>query len=63
MREGNALTTTTVHRAGAGLIVLICFFIAALEGYDIQAFGVAAPKLVPQLGLDPGNRAGPRARP
>ena len=54
--EGNALTTTTAHRAGAGLIILICFFIAALEGYDIQAFGVAAPKLVPQLGLNPGQQ-------
>lgn len=42
-------------RAGAGLIVLICFFIAALEGYDIQAFGVSAPKIAPLLGLDPGQ--------
>lgn len=43
-------------RAGAGLIVLICFLIAAVEGFDIQAFGVAAPKLVPDLGLDPGQQ-------
>lgn len=43
-------------RVGPGLIVLICFLIAALEGYDIQAFGVAAPKLVPQLGLDSGQQ-------
>ncbi|MCR5879806.1 MFS transporter [Phenylobacterium sp. J367] len=42
-------------RASAGLIVLICFFIAALEGYDIQAFGVSAPKLAPALGLNPGQ--------
>ena len=33
--------------AGAGLIIAICFLIAALEGYDIQAFGVAAPRLAP----------------
>jgi AAHS family 3-hydroxyphenylpropionic acid transporter len=42
-------------RAGSPLVVLICFAIAALEGYDIQAFGVAAPKLAPALGLDPGQ--------
>jgi MFS transporter, AAHS family, 3-hydroxyphenylpropionic acid transporter len=37
----------------SGLIILICLFIAALEGYDIQAFGVAAPRLVKELGLAP----------
>lgn len=41
---------------GAGLVVLICFLIAAIEGYDIQAFGVAAPRLVPELGLDPAQQ-------
>lgn len=40
----------------AGLAVAICFLIAALEGYDIQAFGVAAPQLVPELGLDAGRQ-------
>jgi len=45
-----------VPRTGAKLIVLVCFLIAAVEGYDIQAFGVAAPMLVPQLGLDPGQQ-------
>ena len=39
-------------RASPGLIVLVCFLIAAIEGYDIQAFGVAAPRLAPELGLD-----------
>jgi MFS transporter, AAHS family, 3-hydroxyphenylpropionic acid transporter len=43
-------------RAGAGLIVLICFLIAAVEGFDIQSFGVAAPKLTPELGLSPGQQ-------
>ena len=33
-------------------IVVLCFLIAVLEGYDIQAFGVAAPLLVAELGLD-----------
>lgn len=41
---------------GAGLIVLICFLIAAVEGYDIQAFGVAAPQMIPELGLNPGQQ-------
>lgn len=43
-------------RAGVGRVVLLCFLIAALEGYDIQAFGVAAPKLIPAFGLDPGQQ-------
>ena len=30
----------------------LCFLIAALEGYDIQCFGVAAPVLARELGLD-----------
>lgn len=49
------MTDGTKGRAGAGLIVAICFFIAALEGYDIQAFGVAAPRFAPELGLDPSQ--------
>lgn len=36
-----------------GLVVGICFFIAALEGYDIQAFGVSAPHMAPELKLGP----------
>ncbi len=46
----------TERHAKAGLIVTLCFLIAALEGYDIQAFGVAAPQLVPQLGLTAGQQ-------
>ncbi len=42
--------------AGANGVVFICFLIAAIEGYDIQAFGVAAPRLVPALGLDPAQQ-------
>lgn len=42
-------------RAGSGLVVGVCFLVAALEGYDIQAFGVAAPHLGPELGLNPGQ--------
>ncbi len=39
-----------------GLVVLICLFIAGLEGYDIQAFGVAAPRMVAELGLSPAQQ-------
>lgn len=43
-------------RFGAGVVVFVCFLVAAIEGYDIQAFGVAAPKLIPELGLNPGQQ-------
>jgi MFS transporter, AAHS family, 3-hydroxyphenylpropionic acid transporter len=29
----------------------LCFLVAVLEGFDIQAMGVAAPRLAPQFGL------------
>lgn len=38
-----------------GITLLLCFLIALLEGFDIQAIGVAAPYLIPQLGLTPGQ--------
>lgn len=41
------------RQIGPGAVVAICFFIAALEGYDIQAFGVAAPQMAPALKLGP----------
>jgi AAHS family 3-hydroxyphenylpropionic acid transporter len=49
------LQQTLKGHASAGLIVSICFFIAALEGYDIQAFGVSVSKLAPELGLGPSQ--------
>jgi AAHS family 3-hydroxyphenylpropionic acid transporter len=42
-------------RLNPSLIVMICFFVAALEGYDIQAFGIAAPRLARDLHLGPGQ--------
>ena len=36
----------------SAVVIGICFLIAALEGYDIQAFGVAAPHMAPDLGLN-----------
>src|SRR5687768_13709124 len=35
--------------------VALCFLVAVVEGFDIQALGVAAPKLAPQFGLSPGQ--------
>lgn len=40
--------STRQHMAVA---VGLCFLVAVLEGFDIQAMGVAAPRLVPQFGL------------
>lgn len=36
-------------------VVALCFAIAVLEGFDIQALGVAAPKLAPEFGLSPAQ--------
>ncbi len=47
------MAKTAAGRIGPGVIVAICFCIAALEGYDIQAFGVAAPQMAPALKLGP----------
>ena len=49
------MTQAKKFEAVPGLIVAICFALAALEGYDIQAFGVAAPQLVVRLGLTPSQ--------
>src|SRR3990170_4610159 len=35
--------------------VALCFLVAVVEGFDIQALGVAAPKLAPQFNLSPGQ--------
>ncbi len=39
-------------REHVAVTVGLCFLVAVLEGFDIQAMGVAAPRLVPQFGLD-----------
>lgn len=41
--------------ASAAVIIGLCFAVAVLEGFDIQAIGVAAPKLAPEFGLTPGQ--------
>src|SRR5262245_37674787 len=35
----------------ASLTVPLCFLVAIIEGYDVQAMGVAAPRLAPDLHL------------
>jgi len=39
---------------GAGVTIALCFAVAVLEGLDIQAMGVAAPKLAAELQLPGG---------
>jgi AAHS family 3-hydroxyphenylpropionic acid transporter len=47
--------TTTSH-TGAGTRALALVFLAAIiEGFDLQAAGVAAPKLGPAFGLEPNQ--------
>lgn len=46
--EGGALTR---NGNSVAVSIAICFSIATLEGFDIQALGVAAPRLVPDLAL------------
>ncbi|MBL8552438.1 MAG: MFS transporter [Hyphomonadaceae bacterium] len=52
MSEGTA-ETKSGRAAGAALTIALCFAVAVLEGYDIQALGVTAPKIAPELGLHP----------
>jgi hypothetical protein len=35
--------------------IALCLLVAVVEGFDIQAMGVAAPKLAPQFGLLPNE--------
>jgi AAHS family 3-hydroxyphenylpropionic acid transporter len=45
----------STRSSSAALTVGLCFLVAVLEGFDIQAMGVAAPKLAPEFGLTPGQ--------
>lgn len=44
---------TAAGTGRVGVVIVLCFLVTALEGFDIQVLGVAAPVLAPQLGLDP----------
>lgn len=50
-----AATSDGVRAVRPGLVVGVCLLIAALEGYDIQAFGVAAPHMAADLALNPSQ--------
>jgi AAHS family 3-hydroxyphenylpropionic acid transporter len=39
-------------RRGVTVTVALCFLVAVLEGFDIQAMGVSAHRLAPEFGLD-----------
>ena len=47
--------TPPVRMSGSSMAIIIglCFAVAVLEGFDIQAMGVAAPRMAPELGLGP----------
>jgi AAHS family 3-hydroxyphenylpropionic acid transporter len=51
MQERVALTAVP----NTAVTVALCFLVAVVEGFDIQALGVAAPKLAPQFNLSPGQ--------
>lgn len=46
------MNTNTARRATIGLTILLCFFSALFEGFDIQSAGVAAPRLAQALHVD-----------
>src|ERR1700749_935990 len=50
------MTEKTEIRGRVAVTIGMCFLMAILEGYDIQAFGIAAPKLVGALGLSPSQQ-------
>lgn len=45
---------STIDKAESRRTIFLCLLVALLEGFDLQAAGVAAPKLAPALGLTPG---------
>src|SRR5690606_21272994 len=51
---GHDMTQARVG-GNAALTTALCFAVAVLEGFDIQAIGVTAPKLAPEFGLTPGQ--------
>jgi MFS transporter, AAHS family, 3-hydroxyphenylpropionic acid transporter len=51
--NSTATTTVPLPAPRVALTVALCFLVAALEGFDIQVLGVAAPALGPEFGLTP----------
>jgi MFS transporter, AAHS family, 3-hydroxyphenylpropionic acid transporter len=50
---GIAETAGARSSSGSRLTIALCFAVMVIEGYDIQALGVAAPSLGKELGLAP----------
>ncbi|MDK1494100.1 MFS transporter [Sinorhizobium sp. 7-81] len=47
------MQVTIDHRSGGRRALLLAFMAAVIEGFDLQAAGVAVPKLAPAFGLTP----------
>lgn len=47
------MSISSPHAPRSTATLSLCFLITLLEGFDIQAIGVAAPLLIPDLGLTP----------
>jgi len=52
----NPTATDAAARSSSSIVTIaLCFAVAVLEGFDIQAIGVAAPRLSAELGIAPGR--------
>jgi AAHS family 3-hydroxyphenylpropionic acid transporter len=49
------MAESRVRAVRPGMVVGVCMLVAGLDGFDIQAFGVAAPRMAPALQLNPGQ--------
>jgi AAHS family 3-hydroxyphenylpropionic acid transporter len=49
------MVASAVRVPNVAVTIGLCFAVAVLEGFDIQAMGVAAPRLGPEFGLAPGQ--------
>jgi AAHS family 3-hydroxyphenylpropionic acid transporter len=47
--------TVLAAAPSVSITVVLCFLVAVVEGFDIQAMGVAAPRQAPRFGFDPGQ--------
>jgi AAHS family 3-hydroxyphenylpropionic acid transporter len=52
-QPGSAISASATPNVA--ITIALCFFVAVLEGFDIQAIGVAAPRLAPEFGLTPSQ--------
>jgi len=50
-----AVSNTEAVARRPAITIALCFLVAVVEGFDIQAIGIAAPQLAPQFGLSPGQ--------